>query len=249
MADGPEPVNSAKSDRPAAVIAGAGGTLGQAAARALARKGFEVWCGWHKSEGRVNALASELGGRAVRLSAQEDPAEVLEEIFQKRQRLDVLVNASGINIIGPALGLDDEDWHKVFDLNFSWARKLSAAALRIMLPQKGGRIIHLSSSAARLGGRGQLNYAVSKAALERLVKGLALEAGPRGVLINAVAPGVIESPMTERIIAQHSEKLLDRISSRRFGRPEEVAEVIAFLAGPEAGYINGTVIAVDGGLW
>ena len=118
-----------------------------------------------------------------------------------------------------------------------------------MLINGGGRIIHLSSVAARLGGRGQLNYAVAKAALERLVRGLALEVGPKGVLINAVAPGLIVSPMAQRVIDKYPGELLARIATRRFGQPQEVADVVAFLAGPGASYINGAIIPVDGGLW
>ncbi|MDR1085873.1 MAG: SDR family oxidoreductase [Deltaproteobacteria bacterium] len=232
-----------------AVLAGATGALGQAIARALSLKGFQVWCGYNESEGKAESLAAELGGRAVRLSSLADPVQALEKISENNNPIGLLINASGINIEGHALSFEPDDWQKVHEVNFNWALRLTQAALRIMLPQGGGRIIHLSSSAARFGGRGQLNYAVSKAALERLVRGLALEVGPKGILINAVAPGVIRSPMAQRVIDRYGDKLLERIASRRFGRPEEVAQVVAFLAGPEATYINGAVLPVDGGLW
>ncbi|MDR1309178.1 MAG: SDR family oxidoreductase [Deltaproteobacteria bacterium] len=235
--------------RPTAVISGSTGTLGQAIAEALAQEGFDLWCGFHKAEEKAALLAEAVGGHPVRLSAGQDPLGALEPILEQRGRLDVLVNASGLNVEGPALALDPEDWREVFDVNFTWALELTRAALRLMIPRGGGRVIHISSSAARLGGRGQLNYAAAKAALERLVRGIALEAGARGVLINAVAPGLIDSPMARGVIARHGDRLLERIASRRFGRPEEVAQVVAFLAGPKATYINGAVIPVDGGLW
>jgi 3-oxoacyl-[acyl-carrier protein] reductase len=223
--------------------------LGQETAKLLARDGFLLYCGYNCSQTKAEELALKLDGKAFKISAEGDPLEALEWVFNQEGRLDAVINCVGLNIEGPAALLDFEVWRKVFDLNLHFAFHLTQAAARIMIPSGGGRIIHLSSAAARLGGRGQLNYAASKAALERLVKGFALECGPKGILINAVAPGIIVSPMTERIVSKHRQSLLERIASRRFGSPMDVAEAVAFLAGPGASYINGAVLAVDGGLW
>jgi 3-oxoacyl-[acyl-carrier protein] reductase len=181
--------------------------------------------------------------------SDQDLYEAFQTIHQTDGRLDVLVNASGLNIEGPAAGLDFDDWRRVFEVNLDFAFRLTQAAVRFMLPQGGGRIIHISSAAAHFGGRGQLNYAASKAALERMVQVFAREVGRKGVTVNAVSPGVILSPMTARVVSHHKDKILERVSMGRLGKPEEVAAVVAFLAGDGASYINGAVIAVDGGLW
>ena len=236
------------TDRPIALVAGATGTLGQPIVLALAAKGFEVICGYHKNADLAIQLAKEIAGQAAFISSDQTREE-LEAKMEKWRKLAVVVNATGVNHEGAALSLDEADWALVYEVNFAFALKLSRAAIRLMLLSGGGRLIHLSSAAARLGGRGQLNYAVAKAALERLTRGLAMEVGPKGILINAVAPGIIVSPMAQRVISKYPEELLARIASRRFGQPKDVAEVVAFLAGPEASYINGAIIPVDGGLW
>jgi 3-oxoacyl-[acyl-carrier protein] reductase len=231
------------------VIAGASGTLGAAAAEAFAQAGCSLHLGWHRGRERCEALAAALGARAVRLSSDEDCLAALTACLGQGGRLDVLVNCAGLNIEGPAAGLSGEDFRRVLAVNLGFAFDLTQAALRWMLPQGGGRVVHLSSAAARLGGRGQINYAASKAGLERLVKGFALEVGRKGVAVNAVAPGLIESPMAARVAGRHEDEIKSRVAAGRLGRPEEVAAAALFLAGPGASYINGAVLAVDGGLW
>jgi NAD(P)-dependent dehydrogenase (short-subunit alcohol dehydrogenase family) len=210
-------------NRTAAVVSGSTGAIGAAITKSLAEKGFRVWCGYHRSEEKARSLAREFGGDSLRLSSEGGEVEALAEVFASGPAGVVLVNASGVNVEGHCLALGDGEWNGVFDVNLFWAIRLSRAAVRLMLPRGGGRIIHLSSAAARTGGRGQLNYAAAKAALERVVKGFAQECGPRGILINAVAPGIVESPMAERVIEKYGPELLKWVAMRRFGRPEEVA--------------------------
>ncbi|MDR1658563.1 MAG: SDR family oxidoreductase [Deltaproteobacteria bacterium] len=244
--------NGGSQARRVAMVAGSTGALGRVSAEALAVSGCKIWCGWNKSGETASDLAEKIGGSSIRLSSdmsQDGLLDVFQTVYQTDGRLDIVVNASGLNVEGPAAGLDYQDWRLVFEVNLDFAFRLTQAAIRIMLPQAKGTVIHLSSSAAHLGGRGQLNYASSKAALERMVEGFAREVGRKGVTVNAVSPGLIASPMTARIARQYEDRILERISMGRLGKPEEVASVVSFLAGDGASYINGAVIAVDGGLW
>ncbi|MDR1297743.1 MAG: SDR family oxidoreductase [Deltaproteobacteria bacterium] len=242
------------TERPIAVVAGGAGALGRAVVKNLAAKGFKVFCGYHSSADAAAELAREHGGEAILLSSDLSAPDPLEPHYEKVSGIRVLVNASGVNIEGHALGLEQSEWDRVMEVNFNWAARLTRSAVKIMLPNSrqipgGGRIIHLSSLSARAGGRGQLNYACSKAALERLVKGFAMEVGARNILVNAVAPGIIHTPMSRRIIEQYGPRILERVSLGRFGLPEEVASVVGFLAGPDSAYVTGSVVAVDGGGW
>jgi 3-oxoacyl-[acyl-carrier protein] reductase len=144
--------------------------------------------------------------------------------------------------------MDDETWNKVIETNLSGAFRLCRAAGKFMLIHRWGRMINVSSISSFLGGRGQMNYAASKAGLEVMTRVLALELGRKGVLANCVAPGVIETKMSERIRQDHREPLLEAIAVRRFGLPEEIAEVVTFLASDASSYITGQVIRVDGGM-
>ncbi len=231
-----------------ALVAGATGALGQAVCRELHARGASVVCGYATRRREAEALAAELNGFAVALHPGADLTETVRAVAGRHGGLDILVNAAGVNREGSAVALDLEDWRYVLEVNLDFAFNLTQAALPHMLLRRHGRIIHLSSVAGRIGGRGQINYAVSKAGLERMVRAFALEVGRKGVTVNCVAPGVIVSEMTERVRAEHGEELLSHIACRRFGKPEEVAEAVAFLAGESAGYINGVVLPVDGGM-
>jgi NAD(P)-dependent dehydrogenase (short-subunit alcohol dehydrogenase family) len=233
----------------AALVAGGAGSLGRAICRELRDAGVGVAVGYARGRERAEALAAELGGIALAVRAEDDDlAPVLREVRHRLGRLDIVVNVAGINLEDAAPAMRREDWRRVLDVDLGFAFRLTQAAMPHMLPQKYGRIVHLSSIAARAGGRGQINYAVAKAGLERMARVFALEVGRKGVTVNCVAPGVIVSEMSARMRAEHERDLLDRIACRRFGAPEDVAKAVAFLASEGAGYINGVVLPVDGGM-
>ena len=238
-----------------ALVAGGSGTIGSAIARRLAVAGTRVYVAFHKNRDGAEACVKEItaaGGRAeavhLDLISSSEAEEVCQRIFDARGRLDILVNSVGVNIEAPALAMEDEAWTEVMETNLSGAFRLCRAAAKFMFINRWGRMIHVSSISSSLGGRGQINYAASKAGLESMTRVLALELGRKGVLATCVAPGVIETKMSERIRRDHRESLLEAIAVRRFGLPEEVAEVVAFLASDASAYITGQVIRVDGGM-
>ena len=227
-------------DKKIAVVVGASGEIGSIIADRLENAGFRVWRIWHR-----NVLDFSDSMQVKELSQIEPAAE---HIFQQCGRIDCLVNASGAVSEDPALNLELEKWQSTFENNLDPAFLWSKAVAKYMVLNRYGRIIHLSSIAAGYGGRGEIAYASSKSALETMVRVLALELGRRNITVNAIAPGVIESKMTASIRREHGPELLARIAAGRFGKPQDIAAAAQFLASEEAGYINGQVIAVDGGM-
>src|SRR5215472_13232064 len=238
-----------------AFVTGASRGIGRATVLALCRAGFKVVGAATKIEGdekwleEMGACGSEPMAINLDLQSPESIKETFSRALQSRERIDVLVNNAGITRDGLAVRMKQADWEAVLRTNLDGAFLCIQQVLPGMMRNRWGRIINISSVVGQAGSAGQVNYSASKAALIGMSKSLAQELGSRSITVNVVAPGYIATDMTKDLPDERKQKILAAIPLERIGTPEDVAAAVKFLAGEEAGYITGHVLAVNGGMY
>jgi 3-oxoacyl-[acyl-carrier protein] reductase len=240
----------ARPENATALVTGASKGIGAAIAHALAQDGWLVAVNYRSDEDaakRVVEAIEQNGGQAAPVHgdvANGSPDELFERAEQELGPVLALVNNAGVRADGLAVQLDDEDWERVIDTNLSAAFRLTRRAVRPMIRARYGRIVNVASVVGPRANAGQANYAAAKAGLIGFTKTVAAEVARRGVTVNAVAPGFIETDMTKDL----PEAVLEAIPARRVGAPEEVGAAVRFLASEDAAYVTGTTLYVDGGM-
>ena len=234
-----------------ALVTGASGGIGEAVARALHARGATVVLHGTRAE-KLEALKQQLGARtfalAVDLSDRDAVAGLIEAATDLAGPISILVNNAGITRDGLLMRMKDEDWDAVLEVNMTASMSLCRAAMRSMMKAKTGSIISISSVVGVTGNPGQTNYAASKAGMIGFSKSLAAEVASRGLTVNVVAPGFIETPMTDMLDESQKTGLLSRVPAGRLGQADEIAAAVVFLASDEASYITGATLHVNGGM-
>ncbi|MEX0278661.1 MAG: 3-oxoacyl-[acyl-carrier-protein] reductase [Ruegeria sp.] len=234
-----------------ALITGASGGIGGDIARALHGAGAAVGLSGTRVE-PLQALADELGERAYVLPCNLSDREAVEALPKQAAEamgsVDILVNNAGITRDNLFMRMSDEEWQSVIDVNMTSTMKLCKGVIRGMMKSRWGRIVNVSSVVAAIGNPGQANYAASKAGMIGFSKALAHEVATRGITVNAVAPGFITTAMTEKLTDEQRKGLLLKVPAGRMGDPEEIAAAVLYLASPEAGYVTGSTLHVNGGM-
>ncbi|PTX04737.1 3-oxoacyl-[acyl-carrier-protein] reductase [Pararhodobacter aggregans] len=234
-----------------ALVTGASGGIGAAIARALHGAGATVGLSGTR-EAPLQELAAELGERAFVLPCNLGDSEAVEALpkqaIEAMGGLDILVNNAGITRDQIFMRMSDEDWASVIDVNLTATMRLCRAVMRPMMKARWGRIVNISSIVGATGNAGQVNYAASKAGMIGLTKSIAAEVASRNITANAVAPGFIATPMTDKLTDDQKAKINGQIPAGRMGTPEEIAAAVLYLASPEAAYVTGTTIHVNGGM-
>lgn len=238
-----------------AIVTGSSRGIGRAIAKKLASMGANLVLNYRKSANEIESLIEEIKEFKVEtlvvqgdVSSFEDCKKMADEAKSKFSRIDILINNAGITKDSLILRMTEEDFDKVISVNLKGVYNCSKHIAPIMLKQKYGKIINISSVVGVSGNAGQCNYAAAKAGVIGITKSLAKELGSRGINVNAVAPGYIKTDMTDSLSDNIKKSIEDSIPLKRLGTPEDVAEVVAFLASESASYITGQVIHVDGGM-
>ena len=236
-----------------ALVTGASRGIGQAIAKRLANEGYLVigTATSEKGAAAVNDYLRELGGAGRVLNVQD--AEQINQLFDSIEKefgnVQVLVNNAGITQDGLLMRMDDNAWERVLDVNLTSVFRTSKRAIKGMMKARQGRIINITSVVAAMGNAGQTNYTASKAGIEGFTRSLAREIGSRQITVNCVAPGFIDTDMTKDLDEALIQSMLNAVPLARLGKPEDIAAAVNFLASEEAGYITGTVLDVNGGMY
>jgi len=241
-----------------AIVTGSSQGIGRAIALELAREGCRVAVTYYRDSDKANARevlsqieAGGSGGIMVQadVSRSQSAQDMVEQVVAAFGKVDILVNNAGINKDQLLLRITDQDWEDLLKTNLNSAFYCSRAALKYMVRQRYGCLIHISSVVGISGNAGQAHYAASKSGLLGFSRSLAKEYGARGIRSNVIAPGFIESAMTAALNAEQTSRLLESVAVKRLGQPEDVAAAAVFLASTRAGYITGQVLQVDGGMF
>lgn len=235
----------------AALVTGASGGIGAAVARMLHAQGATVGLSGTRVD-PLKALAGELGDRAHVLPCNLSDADAVEALpkqaVEAMGSLDILVNNAGVTRDNLFMRMSDEEWAQVIEVNLTSTMRLCRGVLRGMMKARWGRIVNVSSVVGATGNPGQGNYAASKAGLVGMSKSLAYEVASRGITVNCVAPGFIETAMTDKLTEDQKSKILAQIPAGRMGTADEIAHAVAYLASPGAGYVTGATLHVNGGM-
>jgi len=241
---------------PVAIITGGTRGIGLAIAHRLAKDGYDLVLTYRDDAGVASAAQKELEHYGRRLlviasdvSKADDAATLIETSINEFGRIDALINNAGITRDTLIMRMSEDDWDSVLTTNLKGAFLCSKAAIRPMLRQRSGRIINLTSVVGLVGNAGQANYAAAKAGLIGLTKSTAKEVGSRGITVNAIAPGFIDTRLTEVLSQEMKDTLLKNIPLGRLGTPGDVSGAVSFLLSPDASYITGHVLTIDGGLF
>jgi 3-oxoacyl-[acyl-carrier protein] reductase len=234
-----------------ALVTGATGGLGASIARVLHAAGATVALSGTRAP-LLESLAAELGSRAhvipCNLSNPEDVEKLVPAAEAAMGSLDILVNNAGITRDGLAMRMKDDDWASVIDVNLTAGFRLSRAAIKGMMKRRSGRIIGITSVVGVTGNAGQANYAASKAGMIGMSKALAKEVASRGITVNCIAPGFIETPMTDELNEKQKEAILASVPAGKLGTPEDIAAAVLYLASAESAYMTGQTLHVNGGM-
>ncbi|WP_286235730.1 3-oxoacyl-ACP reductase FabG [Thalassotalea sediminis] len=238
-------------DGQVALVTGASRGIGKAIAEQLKALGATV-VGTATSEHGANNISEYLGaGRGLVLNVTDDDSinNMFETIKQEFGSVDILVNNAGITRDNLFMRMKDDEWNDIIDTNLSSVFKISKAVMRPMMKKRFGRIINIGSVVGTMGNAGQVNYATAKAGLIGFTKSLAREVASRGITVNTVSPGFIDTDMTQSLTDEQKEGIFSQVPANRLGKPEEIAKSVAFLASDAAGYITGETLHVNGGMY
>ncbi|MCR3757411.1 3-oxoacyl-[acyl-carrier-protein] reductase [Clostridium felsineum] len=238
-----------------AVVTGAGRGLGRAIALKLASEGAKLVVNYRNSEAETQKLVKEieeLGSEAIAVKADiskfNEAETIIKKAVEKYGTVDVLVNNAGITKDNLLLRMKEEDFDNVINVNLKGSFNCTKHASRVMLKKKSGKIINISSVIGLVGNAGQVNYAAAKAGIIGMTKSVAKELASRGITVNAIAPGIIKSDMTDALKEEQRQQILETVPLKRVGTPEDVSNLVLFLASELSSYITGQVINVDGGM-